>query len=80
MFVFDRAFVAVPCPRCCYETDVQFRSAQLEDVVYCACCKAQIQLVDDEATAHVSRRSAHNAIRDLQRQIEKLNRTLTIEF
>ena len=80
MYVFDRAFIAVPCPRCEYETDIQFRSAHLENVIYCACCKIQLRLVDSEASAHVARRSAHNALRDLERQIQQLNRTLTIKL
>lgn len=80
MFIFDRAFIALPCPRCNYETDIQFRSAQLEDVIYCGCCKAQIQLVDDEATGHGSRRSIHNAIRELERSIKRISSTLTIEL
>ena len=80
MYLFDRAFIAVPCPGCEYETDVQFRSAHLEDVIYCACCKIQLKLVDSEASAHVARRSAHNALRNLESQIQRINRTITIKL
>ena len=80
MHLLDRAFLRVPCPRCDYEVDVQFRLAQLEDVVFCACCKARIRFSDDEASGYRARRSVHNALTDVQRTIESLNRTLTINI
>lgn len=75
----DRAFLRVPCPRCQYEIAVRFRLAVLGDVVFCPCCKARIQFSDDGASGHKSRRSIHNALEDLQREIANLNRSLTIE-
>ena len=76
----DRAFLHVPCQRCGYEVDVQFRLAQLEDVVFCACCKARIRFSDEEASGSRARRSIHNALAELERTIENLNRTLTINL
>ena len=80
LFVFDRAFIAVPCPRCQYEIDVQFRSVQLEDMILCACCKVQIQLVDNEASGHMARRDSHIQLRNLQRELQRMSRTLTINI
>ena len=77
---FDRAFLGVPCPRCGYEVDVQFRLALLEDLVFCPCCKARIRFSDDTASGHRARRSVRNALAEFQREIKNLNRTLTIEI
>lgn len=76
----DRAFLQVPCPRCEFEVDVQLRLAQLEDLVFCPCCKVRIWFADDEASGHRARRSVHNSLTELQRTIEDLNRTLTFNF
>ena len=80
MHPLDRALLQVPCPRCGYEVDVQFRLAQLEDVVFCACCKARIRFSDDGASGSRARRSVHDALTELQRTIESLNRALTINI
>ena len=59
-----------------------FVLSNCEDIVCCACCKARIQFVDNEVTRHVARKSIHNDLCDLERQIERINRmlTLTIEL
>ena len=77
---FDRAFLRVPCPGCGYEIDVRFRLAQLEDVVFCPCCKRRIRFTDDRASGHRARRSVHNALTELRREINNLNETLTIKI
>ncbi len=78
MYPFDRAFLRVPCPRCGYEVDVRFRLAQLEDAVFCPCCKGRIRFSDDRASGHRTRRSVHNALTDLEREIKNLDTTITI--
>lgn len=80
MYPFDRAWIRVPCPRCDYEVDVQFRMVLLEDVVFCPCCKVRIRLSDDRASGHRTRRSVHNALDELRNEITNLNKTLTIEI
>ena len=80
MYPFDRAFLRVPCPQCRYEVDVRFRLAQLEDVVFCPCCKARIRFSDDKASGHRARRSVHNTLTALRREIKNLNKTLTINI
>lgn len=80
MYPFDRAWIRVPCPRCGYEVDVQFRMALLGDVVFCACCKVRIQFSDDRASGYRARRSIHNALEGLRNEIKKINKTITIEL
>ena len=80
MYLFDRAFIAVRCPRRTYEVDIQLRLAQLEDIAFCPCCKVEIQFTDDSVSGHRARRSAHNALSGLKRQLEDLNRTLSIDI
>ena len=79
MYPFDRAFLRVPVPavrlrgRC-------FGSGwhSLEDAVFCPCCKGRIRFSDDRASGHRTRRSVHNALTDLEREIKNLDTTITI--
>ena len=80
MYLFDGAFIAVPCPQCAYEIDLQFRLIQLEDFAFCPCCKARISFTDEAASGHRARRNARAAIVDLERQIENLSRTFNLNI
>ena len=80
MSFLDNAFIAVPCPRCGYELDVQFVDALLEATVFCSCCKSEMRLVDEEASAHDARRAVEGAVHDLQNQARELGMTITIEL
>ena len=80
MYPFDRAWLRVPCPRCGYEIDVQFRMALLGDVVFCPCCKVRIHPSDDRASGYRARRSIHNALEQFQNDLKDLSITLTIDI
>lgn len=80
MYIFDRTFLEIPCPRCSYEVDIQFRQVVLEDVVFCPCCKVRIQLSDNKASGHRARQSTHYALTKLQEEIKNLNKALTFNL
>ena len=80
MSLLDGMFIVVDCPRCSYGMDVEFRSCELQEKVLCPCCKIAIQLVDDNASVFGARKEVDSAIKDLQRELEKLNKTFTFKI
>ena len=80
MSLFDGAFIAVNCPKCGYATDVELQSIGLQRTVFCSCCKVRIQLVDSDANLHRAQKGIDSAIKDIQREFKKLNRTITIRL
>lgn len=80
MHILDRAFISVPCPKCQYEIDVQFRSIHLEDFVFCACCKVQIHLIDSKASSHTSRHKIHSQMYMLQEDLQRMHSTIALDF
>ena len=47
---FERLFVNLDCPNCRYGMDVELMSIQLQDRIFCPCCKIGIQLNDSDAS------------------------------
>ena len=80
MCLFDRAFIALPCPACTYPVEVQLRSIRLEDRVFCPCCKGAIKLVDAEATTYVASARIDGAMANIRETLDSLNKTLTFEL
>ena len=80
MSLFDGAFIPVNCPKCGYTTDVELQSIRLHRTVFCSCCKVRIQLVDSDASLHRAEKEIDSAIKDLQREFKKLNRTITLRL
>lgn len=80
MGLLDRNFMSAQCPRCTYEMDVQFRAILLEDMVYCPACRSRIRLVDENASAHEAGRQLEGALREMEREINSPNMTITIEL
>ena len=78
--MIDRLFVNVDCPNCGYGVDVQILSVRLESTVFCPCCKISIQLVDDGASVHGAQEEVDLALKNLQRELKKLDTTITVKF
>lgn len=78
--LLDGHFVGLECPSCQYEIDVQLLSVRLEETVFCPCCKRTIQLVDAHASAHRAQKDIGEALNELERQVQGINRVLTIRI
>ena len=72
MDLLDRLRIDVPCPLCGYETDVEFLSVRLQEQIFCPCCKARIQLVDADSSAHTAQKGFQSALDGLTRELAKL--------
>ena len=80
MSLIDGLFIDVNCPKCGYGMDVELRSVELQERVFCSCCKVVIQLVDADASLYGAQEEIDSAINDLQRHFKKLNETLTFRI
>ena len=80
MYLLGDLFVIVNCPKCEYGSDVELQSVELQEIVFCPCCKVAIQLVDANASMHGAQEEIDSAIKELRREFNKLNRTLTFRI
>ena len=80
MKALDRAFIILNCPRCSYGMDVEMMSFLLQRRVFCPCCKSEIQLVDSEASLFGARVAAESALKNLDREFKKLQKTVRFEI
>ena len=80
MSLIDGLFIVVNCPKCGYGMDVELRSVELQETVFCPCCKVATQLVDANASLYGAQEEIDSAINDLQRQLKKLNKTFTFKI
>ena len=69
MIELNNIWIDFNCPKCGYTIHVQLVDAKSESIVFCHNCKANIQMKDDNA-------SAHKGINDINKAFEELNKTL----
>ena len=80
MDLFEGLFVTLVCSNCNYEMDVELLSVRLEATIFCPCCKVTIQLVDSEASMHGVQEEVESAMKDLEKQLKKLNGTMRFKI
>ena len=80
MSLIDGLFIVVDCPKCGYGMDVELRSVELQEPVFCPCCKVAIQLVDAYASLYGEQEEIDSAIEELHREFKKLNKTFTFKI
>ena len=80
MDLFEGLFVTLACPNCNYGMDVELLSVRLEATIFCPCCKVMVQLVDAEANVHGAQEEVESAMKDFDKQLKKLNRTIRFEI
>ena len=80
MSLIDGLFIVANCPRCSYGMDVELRSVELQETVFCPCCKVAIQLVDENASLYGAQEEIDSALESLQREIKKLNKTFKFKI
>lgn len=79
MKALDRAFVILDCPRCSYGMDVELISVLLQELIFCPCCKSEIQLVDSDASLFGVRVAVESAMKSLDRELNRLQKTVRID-
>jgi len=57
--------IPVECPRCNYTNETRLREVQMQSQIFCANCKATIQLLDDAASLHRGTKAIDDALNDL---------------
>ena len=65
MDILKGTFVILDCPLCQYGMDVELISVRMEVRVFCPCCKAEIQLLDGNASTYKAQAEVESAIKDL---------------
>lgn len=80
MLDLDRAEFEIECPRCNFATKIFYRDARLRDVLICRGCKANLQLDDHMNECRKVRKQINTAIRELEEEFSKLNKTLTFKL
>lgn len=80
MALFDDLFVTLGCPNCDYGMDVELLSVRLEERIFCPCCKVTIQLVDAGANVHAAQEDIESAMKDFERDLKKLNKTMKFKI
>ena len=80
MALLDGLFINLECPNCDYGMDVELLSVQLQETVFCPCCKVTIELVDADASVYASQRELDSAMNGLTRELNKLNQTITFNI
>ena len=72
MDLFEGTFISAPCPKCGYAMDVELVSVQLQESIFCPCCKATVRLIDADASFHAAQVDIESTLRDFSRQLKKL--------
>jgi hypothetical protein len=72
MLDVDGAWLAAECPRCTYSVDFTFLQVRLGDTVICPCCKSNIRLMDEAASAEGAKRDLDTAADALSRALQGL--------
>ena len=67
----------IECPACGFYNEATIRQARLRDVVICRGCKNNIRLEDSMNSCRKAARQADRAVRELEEEIEKVNRMLS---
>ena len=78
--VLDSLFINVDCPNCGYGVDVEILLVQLEATIFCPCCKISIHLVDADASLYGAQGEVDLALKSLQRELKKLDTTITFKI
>jgi transcription initiation factor IIE alpha subunit len=76
----DSSWISAQCPRCHYEVEFTFLQARLQETVICPCCKVNIHLTDIEASAEGSKREVDVAMRELEKTLKGLSKTIRIRL
>lgn len=72
----DSAEVEIKCPNCGFYNPIWIKQARLRDTIICRGCKVNIQLDDSMNEVRKARRSVRRAVKEFERQLEKLNREM----
>jgi hypothetical protein len=65
----DRLLIAVPCPACGYQLEIQLLDAATQARRWCACCRARIRLVEPDGTVSGGLTDAEAAFRLLEQSL-----------
>ena len=71
--MFEDAFITIECPNCNCPIGVQVRRVMIGAGTFCPACQIHISFVDERAGVRSSDRS-------LDRALEDMSKTITIEF
>jgi len=72
----DSEEVEFECLKCGFYNPIWIKQARLRDMIICRGCKANIQLDDSMNEVRKARRLVLRAVKDLEREFEKLNRKM----
>ena len=75
MDLFKGAFTTLNCPKCLYGMDVELISVHLEQMIFCPCCKSNIQLEDAGASTYGAQKSIDLASEDFRRELKNFDKT-----
>lgn len=71
MFDLSLEWISIDCPKCKYEQEIQLIDVKNEIVIFCHNCKVEIQLLDDNASAHTAIDNINEAMNELNDLFKK---------
>jgi hypothetical protein len=66
-----RELVAVPCPSCGYQVEVQCLDARVQAYHWCPCCRVLIRLVDGGGSMYGGLEEVDEAMEELDRALRR---------
>lgn len=76
----DQVSLECDCPRCGFSNPFLFKQARVRDVIICRGCKANLPLDDDMNTCRKARRDVEHSMREFERSLAQLSRTITFSM
>jgi uncharacterized protein with von Willebrand factor type A (vWA) domain len=69
--MFLRELVAIPCPSCGYQVEVQLLDARVQAYRRCPCCHVLIRLVDSGGSMYGELEKVDEAMAELDRALRR---------
>jgi hypothetical protein len=66
--------IDVPCPRCGYVVEVELLDAVCQSYRWCPCCRVRVHFNEGRADVYGPLEDVESAMRELDEQIDELNR------
>jgi len=71
LFNFEQTWIDISCPNCKYCFGIQLQDVKLQRTIICHNCKVNIDLIDQNASAHTSINSINHTFTKLNNIFKK---------
>lgn len=78
MIDLDEAQININCPKCGFANSVTLGDVRAQKVIVCRGCKANIRLVDKNASLDKAKKDIDDSIKSLKKSLKKTKLTIKI--